>query len=98
MITPTFRLAALCTLLLAAGAAQADTVCRQPPTRIDRQACEAARHSPQALRQYIQRMGWMKHNLNYYDYVDEQTQARWDRAATRLASGEESVAAADERK
>lgn len=94
MNTKTFHLAALCTLLLAAGAAQADTLCKKPPTRIDRRACEAAKQSPQALRLYIQRMSWLHHNLSYYDYVDEQTQANWDRAATRMASGEESVAEA----
>ena len=87
----TFRLAALGTLLLAAGAAQAGTLCKKPPTRVDRQACEAAQQGPQALRQYVQRMNWMKHNLNHEDYVDEQTQARWDRAGL---AGEQSVAGA----
>lgn len=87
----TFRLAAIGTLLLAAGAAQAGTLCQKPPTRIDRQACEAAQQSPHALRQYVQRMNWMKHNLSHLDYVDEQTQARWDRAGL---PAEQSVAGA----
>lgn len=91
MTNRTVRLAALGTLLLAAGAAQAGTLCKKPPTRIDRQACEAAQQSPQALRHHLQRMNWMKHNLNHHDYVDEQTQARWDRAGL---PGEQLVAEA----
>jgi hypothetical protein len=71
------RLSALCALLLA-GTAQAEYLCAEPPTRVDRRACEAAREGPDALRQFIQRMNWQHHNLDYHDYVNAATQLAWD--------------------
>ena len=60
------------------GAAQAGSLCAAPPTPIDRRACEVARQGPDALRQFVQRMNWLHHNLDYFDYVDEATQTAWD--------------------
>lgn len=77
-------------LALASMQARAEFKCDAPPTRIDRVACEKAKESPQALRQYIQRIRVIE-SLQFSDYVSEAQARAWlqaesDRAAAKRAS------------
>ena len=60
------------------------------PSGFDRVACEKAKESPQALRQYIQRIRVIE-SLYFPDYVSEAQARAWlqaesDRAAAKKAS------------
>jgi hypothetical protein len=52
---------------------------------MDRAACEAADKSPDALRQFVQRMDSNRINLKFADYVDLRTVQRWQAEERRLA-------------
>ena len=74
-------------LLAALGTnASAEYRCDPAPTRMDRNACEAARQGPEELRRFVQRMNWMKANLYFYDYVDPATVRSGDARAERHAA------------
>ena len=79
------RLFVLCALL-SAGAANARYLCAEPPTRVDRRACEAAREGPEELRQFVWRMNWLHHNLDFVDYVDEKTVMAWQQREQRTTA------------
>jgi hypothetical protein len=63
--------------------ARAEFKCDAPPSRIDRVACEHAAQSPDALRQYIERMRGIE-SLYFFDYVNEARAREW--AANRPAT------------
>lgn len=68
-----------------AATAHAEYRCDPAPTWIDRRACEAAEESPQALRQYVQRMRWFT-NLQFSDYVNENTAQGWEAKKREMAA------------
>lgn len=77
-------------LALVSTQARAEFKCDSPSGHFDRVACEKAKDSPSALRQYIQRIR-MIDNLYFYDYVNDAQAAAWaqnesDRAPTKKAS------------
>jgi hypothetical protein len=83
-----------------AASAHAEYRCEPPPTWIDQRACQAAAESPQALRQFVQRMRWIT-NLQFSDYVNEDTALAWesqerDQAARRTAEDSAEIAADSE--
>ncbi len=59
-----------------AAAARAEYKCDKPATRIDRQACEAAKQGPEALSRFIHRMRVVE-NLYFLDYVNEAQALAW---------------------
>ena len=80
--------------------AQAEYRCNPAPTWVDREACKAARQGPDELRRYGQRMGWMRINLKFADYVDLKTARDWDARAPQQAARQPATAsvAADARR
>ncbi len=56
--------------------AHAEFKCDEPSTHIDRAACEKAKESPTALRQYIQRIRMIE-SLQFTDYVNEAQARAW---------------------
>lgn len=83
-----------------AASAYAEYRCDPPPTWIDQRACQAAEESPQALRQFVQRMRWIT-NLQFSDYVNENTALAWesqrrDQAAHRTTDDSAEIAADSE--
>lgn len=68
-----------------AATAHAEYRCDPAPTWIDQRACEAAAESPQALRQYVQRMRWFT-NLQFSDYVNENTAQGWEAKKREMAA------------
>jgi hypothetical protein len=76
-------------LTLVSTQARAEFKCDAPGTQVDRVACEKAKESPDALRQYIQRVRGI-HSLQFSDYVTEAQARAWlqaesDRAAAKKA-------------
>jgi hypothetical protein len=76
-------------LALISTQAHAEFKCDAPGAHIDRVACEKAKESPDALRQYIQRVRGI-HSLQFSDYVSEAQARTWlqaesDRAAAKKA-------------
>ena len=63
-------------LALLSTPARAEFKCGSPQTRLDRVACEKAKESPSALRQYIQRIRVID-SLYFPDYVNEAQAAAW---------------------
>jgi hypothetical protein len=74
-------LAAAPLMLAVATAVRAEYKCDAPSNRIDRAACEKAKESPSALRQYVQRMRAIT-SLYFPDYVNEAQARAWE--ASRL--------------
>lgn len=77
-------------MALVSTQARAEFKCATPETPFDRAACEKAAESPDALRQYVQRMQGIT-NLYFYDYVNEAQAVAWaqnnaNRPAGRKAS------------
>ena len=70
------------------ASAHAEYRCDPPPTWIDQRACKAAEESPQALRQFVQRMRWIT-NLRFEDYVDQNTVLAWESKQRELAAQQE---------
>jgi hypothetical protein len=68
-----------------AASASAEYRCERAPSWMDRAACEAADKSPDALRQFVQRMDRNRVNLEFADYVDLKTVQRWQAEERRLA-------------
>lgn len=68
-----------------AASANAEYRCDPAPSWMDRVACEAADKSPDALRQFAQRMDRNRVNLAFADYVDLKTVQRWQAEVRRLA-------------
>lgn len=56
--------------------ARAEFKCDAPSTHIDRAACEKAKESPHALRQYVQRIRPIE-SLQFFDYVNEAQARAW---------------------
>ena len=96
MNTTTFLMksAVVSAILLAAASAHAQYRCDTPATSVDRRACEAAKESPQALRQFIQRMQPVQ-SLQFSDYVNEATLSAWEarERAQQVAKSSEKPAA-----
>ncbi len=63
-------------MALVSTQARAEFKCDAPSMHIDRAACEKAKESPRALRQYIQRMRVIE-SLQFSDYVDEAQARVW---------------------
>lgn len=63
-------------IALVSTQARAEFKCGTPQTTFDRTACEKAAESPDALRQYIQRMQVIT-NLYFFDYVNEAQAVAW---------------------
>ncbi len=63
-------------LALVSAQAHAEFKCDEPGSRIDRVACEKAKESPSALRQYIQRVRIIE-SLQFSDYVNEAQARAW---------------------
>jgi hypothetical protein len=87
--------AALIAMFAVAGSAHAAFVCDDPPSAVDKRACDAAEQGPEALRHFIQRMRPV-HNLYFYDYVNEARLVAWDardaRARAIVEAGETTTA------
>ena len=71
----------LCSCALLAGAlvfctsaARAEYRCDAPKSHFDRIACEKAKQSPTALRQFIHRIRTLE-NLYYNDYINPSTES-----------------------
>ncbi len=76
-------------LTLVSTQARAEFKCDSPSSQLDRVACEKAKESPSALRQYIQRIRVIE-SLYFSDYVNEAQAALWaqneaDRAPAKKA-------------
>jgi uncharacterized protein YecT (DUF1311 family) len=76
-------------LALVSTQARAEYKCNEPQTTFDRTACEKAKQSPDALRQYIQLTRGI-HSLQFSDYVSEAQARAWlqaesDRTAAKKA-------------
>lgn len=63
-------------LALVSAQAHAEFKCDEPGARIDRVACEKAKESPSALRQYIQRIRMIE-SLQFSDYVNDEQARAW---------------------
>ena len=63
-------------LALVSAPVRAEFKCDAPGSRLDRVACEKAKESPSALRQYIQRIRVIE-SLHFFDYVDEAQARAW---------------------
>lgn len=78
----TIRLIRNFSVLLAAAAftagAHAEYRCDPAPTWVDRAACKAAEEGPDALRRFVQGMGWIRINIEFADYVDQRTAQNWE--------------------
>lgn len=89
----TARTTRLTTALFVAAAftasANAEYRCDPALSWMDRAACEAADKSPDALRQFVQRMDSNRINLEFADYVDLKTAQRWQAEECRLAAKKE---------
>ena len=70
------------TLALVSTQARAEFKCDAPAVRLDRAACEKAKESPQALRQYIQRIRVIE-SLEFSDYVNDAQERSWAQADPR---------------
>ena len=80
-------------LALVSTPTRAEFKCDAPSMRIDRVACEKANESPQALRQYIQRVRGI-HSLQFSDYVSEAQERIWaENAAGRAPAKKAAVQA-----
>lgn len=79
---------ALIVSLAFAASAHAEYRCDPPPTWIDQRACKAAEESPQALRQFVQRMRWFT-NLQFADYVNDNTAQAWESKKREQAAQQE---------
>ena len=63
-------------LALVSAQARAEFKCDAPSMNVDRVACEKAKESPSALRQYIQRIRIIE-SLQFSDYVDDAQARAW---------------------
>ena len=82
-------------LALVSTQARAEYKCNQPQGTFDRTACEKAKESPDALRQYIQRLRGID-SLQFSDYVSEAQAHAWALdAANRAAAKKASVQSAE---
>ena len=70
--------------------ARAEFKCDGPASRIDRVACQKASESPEALRQYIQRMRAID-SLYFPDYVDDAQAQAWAAKAPARRTGQATV-------
>src|SRR5512147_2925232 len=87
MTTTASRVTAVVLLTAAgSGSSQAEYRCDPPPTRIDRNACQAAAEGPRALRQYVQPMRWLT-TIQFSDYVNERTIDAWEAMKREEGSG-----------
>jgi len=83
MNTKMIRLASAALLAAGASAAvQAEYRCNPAPTWADRAACEAAAQGPAELRRTVQSMNYLRLNLRFSDYVNEETAQKWAQAKT----------------
>jgi hypothetical protein len=76
-------------LILAAGfsaSAQAEYRCDDPPSWVDRNACQAASLSPTALRRFVETMNTLRINVQFYDYVNTETAKAWDAQRRQAAA------------
>ena len=73
------------TLALVSAHANAEFKCDAPSVRIDRAACEKAKESPSALRQYIQRIRVIE-SLQFSDYVNDEQARAWAQNESNRAS------------
>ena len=71
-------------LALVSAQARAEYKCNQPQVTFDRAACEKAKESPDALRQYIQRIRGIV-SLQFSDYVDKAQEQAWALDASNRA-------------
>ena len=82
-------------LALVSTQARAEYKCNEPQVTFDRTACEKAKESPDALRQYIQRIRGM-HSLQFSDYVNEAQARAWAQSeSNRVPAKKAPVHAAD---
>lgn len=90
MSTTLYRISsALLVSIAFAATAHAEYRCDPAPTWIDQRACTAAEESPQALRQFVQRMRWFT-NLQFSDYVNEDTAQGWEAKKREIATQKKS--------
>ena len=71
-------------LALVSASARAEFKCDAPSFKLDRVACEKAKESPGALRQYIQRVRVID-SLQFSDYVSEAQARAWVEDKSRRA-------------
>jgi hypothetical protein len=75
---------------LICSSASAQYRCVEPPTDLDRRACEAAQQGPEALRRFIQRVR-MVESLHFDDYVNKATLLAWEEKAAREQAAEQAA-------
>jgi len=78
MNVPMIRLSAIVLAATFAATAHAEYRCDSPSTPNDRQACAAAAQGPEALRRYVNSWPSQIANLQFSDYVDSNTERKWD--------------------
>lgn len=72
------------------GTAHAAYLCEDPPSPIDKRACEAAEQGPDVLRRFIDRIKPV-HNLYFYDYVNEARLVAWQEAEARAMAADKAA-------
>jgi len=84
-----FTVVALIGATLTTAAVARDYKCDEPPTQIDRRACEAAKLGPDELRRFIQRVRGIE-SLQFLDYMTDAQLLAWREAKepTRTAARE----------
>jgi hypothetical protein len=78
---------------LVSSSASAQYRCDEPPTDLDRRACQAAQQGPEALRRFIQRVR-MVESLHFDDYVNKATLIAWEEKAAREQAAEQAAKSA----
>ena len=72
------------------GTSHAAYLCDNPPSPIDKRACEAAEQGPDVLRRFIDRIKPV-HNLYFYDYVNEARLVAWQEAEGRALAADKAA-------
>ena len=75
------------------ASAHAEYRCDPAPSWVDRDACRAAEQGPSELRRFVEKMNFLRINLQFEDYVDVKTAQNWD--AKRRQMAEQNKAGAD---
>jgi len=76
------------------GTSHAAYLCDDPPSPVDKRACEAAEQGPDVLRRFIERIKPV-HNLYFFDYVNEARLVAWDASDARARAQKDAAKTAN---